>query len=482
MTTTTTTTAHMTAIPGQRGDSLTPRAADGSAKPGGLAAMNLLDVCEVLVRRAEKRGASQVEVYGERVTALSSSLEQGLLKGAQAAEHEAFGVRVFVGDKVGYACVNRRDPGALDEAIDDALAIARAAEGDAGNDLFDPIPARPIHGLDDATLRQCTVDDAVALALQMLDAAKDEDARASVDSGSVGLSFGETAIASSRGLRLMDSDSAVSVGLFGMAVDGDEISSFDHAYDAVRALKDIDVDHVGREFAARVTALLKPRAGKAYVGPVLFSPEAFEEIFLATLLGAVDGDTVLKGRSRLSDKLGGRIARPGLTLVDDGTLSGAIGSAPWDREGRAHRRTVIVGDGVLHRFLYDGRTAKRAGTSPTGHAQGSARSMPSIGTTNLHMAPGDLDDAALFSALHDGLYVTRFSGNVDDVSGDFSGVAKGSFLVKRGRIVAPVKETLIAGNVYELLQRIGGIGSTLKRTMATVAPAVLVDGVTVTVG
>ena len=106
----TTTTAHMTAIPGQSSDSLTPRGADGSPKPGGLAAMNLLDVCEVLVRRAEKRGASQVEVYGERVTALSSSLEQGLLKGAQAAEHEAFGVRVFVGDRVGYACVNRRDP------------------------------------------------------------------------------------------------------------------------------------------------------------------------------------------------------------------------------------------------------------------------------------------------------------------------------------------------------------------------------------
>jgi PmbA protein len=444
--------------------------------------MNLLDICEGLVRRAEKRGASQVEVYGERVTALSSSLEQGLLKGAQAAEHEAFGLRVFVGDKVGYACVNRRDAKALDEAIDDALAIARAAEGDIGNDLFDPLPDRPVHGLDDPAIRESSVDDAVALALRMLEAAKDEDARASVDSGSVGLSFGETAIASSRGLRVVDADSAVSVGLFGMAIDGDEVSSFDHAADAVRLLRDVDVEHIGREFARRVTALLKPRAGKAYTGPVLFSPEAFEEIFLATLLSATDGDTVLKGRSRLRDKLGARIASSGLTLVDDGTRAGAIGSASFDREGRPHRRTVLVGDGVLHRFLYDGRTARRAKTLPTGHAQGSARSMPSIGTTNLSMAPGDLATPALFSALGDGLYVTRFSGNVDEVSGDFSGVAKGSFLVKRGRIVAPVKETLIAGNVYDLLQRIVGIGSAVKRTMATEAPAVLIDGVVVTTG
>lgn len=450
--------------------------------PETLAALNLLDVCEALVRRAEQRGASQVEIYGERVTALSSSIEQGLLKGAQAALHEAFGVRVFVGDKVGYACVNRRDPAALDEAIDDAVAIARAAEGDVGNDLFDPIALRPIHGLYDRAVAASSVDDAVALALRMLHAAQDEDARASVDSGSVGFSYGETAIANSRGLRVSDVDSAVSVGLFGMAIDGDEVSSFDHAADAVRFLRDVDVEHIGREFSQRVTALLSPRAGKAYTGPVLFSPEAFEEIFLATLLMATDGDTVQKGRSRLQDKLGARVGSAGLTVVDNGTLSGAIGSASFDREGRPHRRTVIVGDGVLHRFLYDGRSARRAGTRPTGHAQGSARSMPSIGTTNLWVAPGELSDTALFAGLGDGLYVTRFSGNVDEVSGDFSGVAKGSFLVKRGEIVGPVKETLIAGNVFDLLHRIVGMGSRVKRTMATQAPAVLVDGVVVTTG
>ena len=447
-----------------------------------LASMNLLDVCEVVVRRAQQRGASQVEVYGERMTALSSSLEQGTLKGAQAAEHEAFGVRLLVGDKVGFACVNRRDPKALDEAIDDALAIARAGQSDVGNDLADPLPVRTIYGLDDAAIRACTVDDAVDLAMKLLEAAKDQDARASVDSGSVGISFGETAIANSRGLRVADADSAVSYGLFGMAVDGDEVSSFEHSFDAVRFLKDVDVDRVGRDFARRAVALLRPRQGIAYQGPVLFGPEAFEEIFLATLLGAVDGDTVFKGRSRWQDKRGQRIAAPGFTVVDDGTLSGAIGSACFDREGRPHRRTVIVGDGLLHRFLYDVRAARRANTLPTGHAQGSARSMPSIGTTNLAVGAGTLSDAELLQGVGTGLHVTRFSGNVDDVSGDFSGVAKGSFLVRRGKQLGPVKETLIAGNVFDLLPRIIGMGQTLHRNMATVSPAVLVDGVTVTIG
>ena len=453
-----------------------------SESAGGLAALDLLDVCDVLVRRAQQRGASQVEIYGERVTALSSTLEQGLLKGAQSAEHEAFGVRVFIGDRIGFASVNRRDPKALDEAIDDALAIARAADGDPGNDLADPSPVRFIGGLDDHSLRDCGVDVTVDLAVKMLAAARKEDKRASVDSGSVSLSFGETAIANSRGLRVSDHDSAVQWGLFGMAIDGKEVASFDHAFDAARSLDMVDVDFTGRLFAKRAIALLRPKTGKAYVGPVIFSAEAFEEIFLATLLGAVDGDTVSKGRSRLAELRGQSIASAGLTIVDDGTVAGAIGSATFDREGRAHRRTVIVGDGVLHRFLYDVKSAKRAGTQPTGHAQGSARSLPSIGTTNLIVAPGSLSQSALFAALSDGLFVNRFSGNVDEVSGDFSGVAKGSFLVKGGKRRGPVKETLIAGNVFDLMKRIVAMGSTQHRNMATWCPDVLVDGVVVTVG
>jgi len=444
--------------------------------------MNLLDVCEALTKRALKRGATQAEVYGEQAESVSATIEASTLKGAQASSHEGFGVRVFVGTRAGFAFVNRRDGKALDEAIDDAIAIAKAAEEDPGNDLFDPTPARPIYGLSDARVRTMSIDDVTALAARLISAARREDKRAFIDSGDVSASHGTTAVANSRGLAVSYDDTGVQWGAFGMAADGDEVSSFDYAFDACRALDDVDVDVTGREFSRRVTALLRPRAGTTYTGPVMFSSEAFEEIFIGAILANVDGDSVWKGKSRLKDKLGTRIAAAGLTIVDDGTLAGAVGSARFDREGQPHRRTVIVGDGVLHRFLLDGRTAKRMSARPTGHAQGSARSAPGIGTTNLRVMPGERDDAALLRELKDGLYVTRFSGDVNEVSGDFSGVAKGSFLVRGGRVTRPVKETLIAGNVYDLLPRIIGLSCTLKRTMATIAPAALIDGVVVTAG
>ena len=400
-----------------------------------LAEMDLLDVCEVVVKRAGQKGASQAECYGEHLTATSVSLEQNELKGASVAEHEAFGIRVFVGGagqrRMGFAYVNRKDGASLDEAIDDALAIARASPADEANELVDPLPIRPIGGLRDPRVACMSTQDAVHLAQQLLESARRTDPRVSIDSGSVSSSHGQTAIATSRGIRAVDVDAAVTWGLFGMAVDpkSGEVGSFDHVYDAARSFDDIKVDVAGARFARQVLGLLKPRKGQSFSGPALFSPDAFEEIFLGALVGAIDGDTVLKGKSRLGDKLGERIASPGFSVVDDGTLAGGLGSAPFDREGLPHRRTVLVGDGILHHFLYDGKTARRAKKRPTGHAQGAARSIPGIGTTNIRVGPGDRSDDELLRDLGQGLLIGRFSGNVDEVSGDFSGVAKGSFLV-----------------------------------------------------
>jgi PmbA protein len=443
-----------------------------------------LALCESVMRRALAKGAAQAEVWGEHAVSTNASLEQNELKGAATAEHAAFGVRVIVGAganaRVGFCYVNRKDDASLDEAIDDALAIARASGADVGNDLVEPRPVRAVGGLYDSRVVALSADDAVGLAARMLSAARDIDARVSIDSGYVAVAHGTVAIATSKGIRLADTDSSVMWGLFGMAVDGDDVGSFENVSEAVRDFACIDVEKSGREFAQRALSLLRPRAGTTSVGPAIFSPEAFEEIFLGALSSGIDGDAVRKGKSRLKDKLGARIAARGFTLVDDGTIAGGNGSAPFDREGLPHRRTVIVGDGVLHHFIYDGRTAKRAGRPPTGHASGSARNLPGIGLTNVRLAPGTLSDDELLRTLGKGLLVGRFSGNVDEVSGDFSGVAKASFAVKNGRKAYPVQETLIAGNVFDLLPRVVERGATLQRLVAVDCPHVLVDGLKVT--
>lgn len=446
----------------------------------------LLSLCDDVVARALRRGASGCEAFAEHATQTSASVEQNELKGASAAEHEAVGIRVLVakpeGDACGFAYVNHLGADNLDAAIDDALAIARASGGDPANGLVRPRPAKLIPGLWDDAIATLSPESVVEETARLLERARARDRRVSVDNASFSASTGVNAIVSSAGIRLASSESAASWGISGMAVDRDAVTGFDSLYDATRRHADIDVDALADRFTDRILALLAPRAGRSYRGKALFSPEAFEEVFLEAVFEAIDGDAVLKGKSRLKDKLGKRVARSGFMLVDDGTVPGAVGSACFDREGLPHRRTVIIGDGVLHAFLYDGKAARRAGRQPTGHAGGPARQLPSIGTTNVAVGAGDASTADLLSELRDGLYVGRFSGEVDPVSGDFSGVAKASFLVKNGKKAWPVKETLIAGNVFDGLERLVAWGKERQRHVTTLCPEVLVDGIEVTAG
>lgn len=446
------------------------------------AGQHLLDLCDDVVERARRAGATACEAFAEYVRQTSASVEQNELKGASSAEHEAVGIRLLVGDRMGFAYVNRFDDDSLEEAIGDALAIAKASPGDAANGLLEPLPGKVVKGLWDDAIATLPPEEVVRRTAALLDEARNVDARVSIDNASFSATLGHNAVVSTAGVRAAASETAASWGLFGMAVDGDEVGSFDAWSEGSRTLKEARTEEGARRFGETVMSLLRPRDGKTYKGKVLFSHDAFSEIFLDTLFEAIDGDTVHKGKSRLKGKLGQRVAAPGFLVVDDGGRHGGLASAAFDREGMPHRRTVVVGDGVLHSYLYDGKAARRAHARPTGHAQGSARTLPAIGTTNVDVGVGTATDEELLRELGSGLWVGRFSGNVDAVSGDFSGVAKGSFLVERGKRTAPVKETLIAGNVFDGLTRVLACGKQAHRVMATRCPWVLVDGIDVTAG
>lgn len=440
----------------------------------------LLDICQRLIEQAKQQGATDAEAFAEYVKGSNVSLEQNDIKGAEIGEHQAMGIRVFINDQMGFSYVNRFDPDAMSEALSDALTIARTSPGDPANGLVSPQPVESVPEIWDETVPGISPDAVVDHASRMLRSARGIDERVSVDTGSVSLRYGHEAIASTRGVATYAGSTGTMYGLFGMAVDGDDVGSFDHVYHGGVRYSDMDTETLGREFGNKVIRLLGARESRPYQGPVLFSAEAFEEIFVGTILEGADGDNVTKGRSLLRDKLHGRIAPDVLSIVDDGRLPGGVASFPFDREGLPHRRTALIQSGVLTTFLYDGKAARRAGTNPTGNASGSARSLPGIGTTNLKVLPGNVTEEELLRRLGTGLFVGRFSGTTDAVSGDFSGVAKGSFWVEGQERKHAVKETLIAGNAVALLSHVMALGSTLHRDYAFEGPWVLVDGVDVT--
>jgi len=141
---------------------------------------------------------------------------------------------------------------------------------------------------------------------------------------------------------------------------------------------------------------------------------------------------------------------------------------------------TILERGVVVSLLHNAYSAAALSQPNTAHAVGSAQTVPAIGPTNLAILPGSASKDDLIAEIRQGLLVTRFSGNVDPVSGDFSGVAKGAQLIADGRLERPVSGTLIAGNVFECLETLSGVSQEEETIVSLTLPYVRVEGISVT--
>jgi PmbA protein len=172
-----------------------------------------------------------------------------------------------------------------------------------------------------------------------------------------------------------------------------------------------------------------------------------------------------------------------LTVEDDATNVEGLNASSFDREGVPHRRNIVIEKGVLKKFLYSTYTARKDGVRSTGNASGSTSSPPSVSTTNFLIKPSKATKFdTLVSEITHGVMISRFSGNVNPVNGEFSGVVKGGRLVKNGTIQHAVKEVMVAGNVFEALGQLNGISKERKVIYDSVLPYMRFDGVSFTAG
>ena len=446
----------------------------------------LLARCERLVERARALGADEAEACAAQWRSITVRFEKGDLKLAQVDQGTTLGLRVFREGRLGFSSTNQSGDRALEAAAADALALAKLAPPDAHNVLPDPRPVSAGAPLADATVADLPIERAVEIGVGFLDRCRAGDARISIDSAGVDVTSVSRAIATSRGTRGAESDAMASLNVFGMAIDGDDVGGFHYTGDSVRRLEDLEpvAEACAREFSSVALGNLGARKAESYAGPVLFAPDAFLEVFVAPLVAGASAIAVQRGRSALAGKLGRPIGAGLLEVHDDPEDRSLSGAGAFDREGQPCRRYAIVEAGVLAGYLYNAYAAAVEGRVSTGHAAGTPRSVPGLGPHAVVVGPGNGGSRAdLERALGRGLYVQRFSGTVDAASGDFSGVAKSARWVAGGAVAAPVRETLIAGNLFALLPRILALSSVSERCSGEArAPYALVDGVAVTAG
>tara|TARA_R110002126_G_scaffold41590_15_gene120917 strand:+ start:327 stop:1718 length:1392 start_codon:yes stop_codon:yes gene_type:complete len=446
----------------------------------------LITQAQDLVQRALDAGATQAEVYARRDASTSVTFEKGDLKLTQIDASAALGLRVVVDHKLGFASTNQIADASLTRVAADAVALARMSPADEHNVLPEPGGAHADLDLSSGGAGDLTIEEAVEVGRGLVAECVAIDPRLSLDKADFGTGRAHLAIATSTGIQVARSVSGANLSVFGMAIDGDDVGGFDYWGEHVRDRSAIPaaVTNTATRFGTSAVGNLGAGAAESYKGTVLFAPDAFLDIFIGPLTSGASAIAVQRGRSALAGKVGTAIAGKGISVLDDPSDLELAGARPFDREGQPARRFALIEDGVLNGYFHNAYSAHVDGTTTTGHAAGGARAVPGLGPHAISVAAGNAGTkSAMLQTLGKGLLVNRFSGSVDPASGDFSGVAKSARWIENGQEVRPVQETLISGNLFELLKGQISLGSTPEIVMgAARAPWALVDGISVTAG
>jgi PmbA protein len=263
-------------------------------------------------------------------------------------------------------------------------------------------------------------------------------------------------------------------------------------YDAASSRRREDVD--GLALAGRIIQRLRwaevIAESPSRAMPVVFTPRGTLVLLLPLTLG-LNGRLVYMGTSPLGDRLGQVAFDQRLTLVDNGCLDFASRSAPYDDEGISTAEKHLIEEGVVRQFLYDLRTAAQAETQPTGNGfkfgglfgGGGFRRPPGVTPATWLVPPGDRSLEEILGELDEALLVEQViglgQGNI--LAGEFSNNVSVGFLVRKGEIVGRVKNTMIAGNVYDLMgEKLIALSDRAEWVYGILrAPAVAVDGVSV---
>lgn len=442
----------------------------------------MIELGELAVKKALELGADEAEAFLVRGKSFYVSFEANDIKLAKSQISDGIGIRVFKNKGLGFASVNTLLQDKIFAAAANAVRLAGLSPSDPANSL--PCPSAKISDVADIfdpAAELLSMTDVLDYASKLMKTALNYDNRILIDSGIFAGSYGESVIVNSNGIKLSEKDSVFEYGIMGMAQDKDEVSCFQYEFDSNRKVKDINVLNVAVTFAERVLKSLGAKKGESFKGTIILEPDVFADL-IGIVISAVSASNVQKKMSRWIGQLNQKVVSSDLTIEDNGLLAGGAASSTFDREGVARKPLKIIEQGVLASYLYNAYCANKENRFSTGHASGGTRSIPSVGPTNLIISAGVKSSQELIKEIKKGLYVTRLSAQPNPISGDFSGVVKGGFLIEDGILKRPVIETMIAGNIFDLLNQISGLSQERKKVSSLLIPFCRIEDVSVTSG
>ncbi|MFO7188312.1 MAG: metalloprotease TldD [Pseudomonadota bacterium] len=402
------------------------------------------------------------DLYFQYLRSEGWSLEEGIVKSGSFNIDRGVGVRAISGEKTAFAYSDEISLPALEAAANATRAIAQS--GRQGR-----VPAVRVGrglalypGLD--PLASIPDTEKVRLLERLERLCRARDPRITQVMASLGGVYEVVLIARSDGLMAADVRPLVRLSVQVIAEHNGRREQ-GYAGGGGRCDYSFFTDDVLADYARQAVdqALtnLEARPAPAGTMTVVLGP-GWPGILLHEAVGhGLEGDFNRKGSSAFAGRIGQRVAAPGVTVVDDGTLAGRRGSLNVDDEGNPTQCTVLIEDGILRGYMQDSLNARLMKQPLTGNGRRESYAhnvMPRM--TNTYMLNGDKDPQEIIASVERGLYAVNFSGGqVDITNGKFVFAASEAYMIEGGRITYPVKGATLIGNGPDALTRVTMIGN-----------------------
>jgi PmbA protein len=429
------------------------------------------------VERAVACGAAEAEATFNVVERFSTEARDREVTTLEQSTGRALTLRVFVDGKKATLATSDLSLAGLNRFVQETVDAARHVAVDPFAGLPDSLAA-PGDGSALATFSadvgerssEAKIDD--ALALEALTRAYDPRIVNSAGSH-VADAVATTTLANSKGFHGTYRSTQATRAAGPIAQDGAkkrvaQYGSAARGYGTLEA-----VDSIARTAAQRAVGMCGARKPATLRCPVIFERDIAAHV-LSDIFGAINAANVAIGNSFLAGKIGCKVGSSLVNIVDDGRLTGGLGSAPFDAEGVPTRRTVVFRDGILETFLYDTYYGRKLGAASTGNA-----SSGGVGPTNCYLQAGTQALEALVEATPLGVLVLDTIGfSHESVTGTYSRGARG-FMIEKGELSYPIDEFTIAGNLVEMLANVDAVANDLRFDASIVSPSFRVAEMTV---
>ncbi len=423
------------------------------------------DAAKAALEALKKEGAQVASAQAVTADTTEFNVEGGKFSLMRTTLDHSLSLTAIVDGRKGSVAGNSFEPESIKSAAADCVASARAAQADTAWEL-----AREGEGDFNDGAFVPDLDQFFERTRELIDAVHREYPKIILEQVVADHAAVEAAYRNTHGVAYTKKSGKYQVNLMFSGHEREKSSSFNGAGVSADNLDTpfLDIGSIRQTLKDAQNQIHTSQPEGKFTGTVVFTPDCLGSMLYELLTNFVADGNLLDGTSQWKDSLGKQVADPRVTISMLPRDPAAVCGERWTGEGFLSANYDIIKDGVLSQFMLSAYAANK-----TGH-----RRAPNT-SPNLFMKPGDQALADIIAGVKKGLLVSRFSGGSTGANGEFSGVAKNSFLIEDGKIGPAVSETMISGNLAGMLLSVEGVSRETVSDGSASLPWLAVGGITI---